>query len=161
MNSTQFSSFLFPHQVVYLQTKKIDHQSFIFHIMTSTQYSIFIVREIHSEKKSHEIKCTHLLIQHLEIYIKSLYLINSISIFQISVRAGSKHHLRTSLSVSSSSEANKSTNANPINKNSKSPSSSGFSSIGNSSCSSGSGSPPGNYIHITYILGYFKNIEIV
>ena len=52
MNSTQFSSFLFPHQVVYLQTKKIDHQSFIFHIiMTSTQYSIFIVREIHSEKK--------------------------------------------------------------------------------------------------------------
>ena len=76
----------------------------------------------------------------------------------ILVRSGSKHHLRTSLSVSSSSEAAKTgaaavntngpsppiqTSSNKNNQASVSPSSSGFSSIGNSSCSSGSGSPPG------------------
>jgi len=73
-----------------------------------------------------------------------------------SVRSGSKHHLRTSLSVSSSEAAKTGpvtpvvntngpsppTSPNKNNQASVSPSSSGFSSIGNSSCSSGSGSPP-------------------
>ena len=89
----------------------------------------------------------------------------------ILVRSGSKHHLRTSLSVSSSSEAAKTAGAAAVNTNgpsppiqtssnknnqaSVSPSSSGFSSIGNSSCSSGSGSPPGN----SFLLPNFQGFE--
>merc|ERR1719203_1174369 len=73
-----------------------------------------------------------------------------------SVRSGSKHHLRTSLSVSSSEAAKTGPVTPVVNTNGPSPptrtiklqsvllhpDSSGFSSIGNSSCSSGSGSPP-------------------
>lgn len=79
----------------------------------------------------------------------------------ILVRSGSKHHLRTSLSVSSEApKTNGSSSPASANKNNQTPSSSGFSSIGNSSCSSGSGSPPGENSK-PFLVGMLIYVEIL